>query len=136
MEIKLKGAGLWGSYGIQQGQSLIIFFFKTLIQLYFYFFYFFIFHSQYQRGYQSQQFWAVNLNMFAWGSYVLKKRNPFQNPQIATQIVFVSSPVIFFWLKYWKVYQRKDIFGFKLYVGLWGRYRLKQGVYLVIFFQQ
>ena len=48
----------------ETGESLAIFI-KILIQLYF-FVYFSIFDLLYQRGYQSQYFWTLNLKVLAY----------------------------------------------------------------------
>ena len=68
-----------------------------------------------------------------WGSYGLKQGNPLQNIKITNQIVFVFSPDLFFYLINQNGYQREDILRLNEYVGLWGKYRLKQGNSLFFF---
>ena len=68
-----------------------------------------------------------------WCRYILKQGKPLQNLKITNQIVFVLSPDLFFHLIYQKGYQRWDPLRLNEYVGLWGRYILKQGNTLYFF---
>ena len=129
--MKLKSVGLWGSYGLKQVNPLKIF--KTLIQLYLFclFIYFWLTVSKRvsKAIFFDIQFKSVGL----WRSYGLKQGNPFQNLKISNKIVFVLSPDLFFYLIHQKGYQRWDLLRLNEYVGLWGRYSLKQGSTLYFF---
>ena len=64
MENKFKSVGLWGSYDLKQGNPLQIFckHWSNCIC----FVHFSIFDLLYQRGYQRQYFWALNLKVLAY----------------------------------------------------------------------
>ena len=113
LEIKWKSAGIWGIYGLKQGNSLQ--FFKTLIQLYL-FYLFLYFDFLYQRGHQSKYFWTLNLKVLAYEAatawnrgqgntvYFFQKNNP---------IIFVTFISSFFDLLYQRGYQRWDLLEIK-----------------------
>ena len=59
-----KSAGLWGSYSLKQGNPLQ--FFSKHWSNFICFIYFYIFDLLYQRGYQRQYFWMLNLKVLAY----------------------------------------------------------------------
>ena len=120
-----KSAGLLVIYGLKQGNPLQ--FFKTLIHLnlFYLFLYFWLTVSKRlsKAIFRDIKFKSVGIR----GSYGPKKGNPLQNLKISNQIVFVLSPDLLLYLIYQKGYQRWDLLRLNEYVGLWGRYSLKQG---------
>ena len=64
MDIKWKSAGIWGSYGLKQGNPL--YFFSKHWSNCICFVYFSIFDLLYQRGYQRQYIWPLSLKGFAY----------------------------------------------------------------------
>ena len=59
-----KSTGIWGSYGLKQGNPLQ--FFSKHWSNCICFLYFFIFELLYQREYQRQYFWTLNLKVLAY----------------------------------------------------------------------
>ena len=89
LDIKFKSVGLWGSYGLKQGNPLQ--FFKTLIQLYLpsLFLYFWLTVS---KRVSKAIFLDNKFKIFGLlGSYGLKQGNPLQNINISNQIIFGST---------------------------------------------
>ena len=84
---KWKSAGLWGSYGMKQGNPLK--FIKTLIQLYLFYFFLYFWLTASKRVskaiFLDIKFKSVGL----WGSYSLKQGNILQFFQNTYPIVFV-----------------------------------------------
>ena len=113
------------------GESLTIF--KTLIQLYLFYLFIYFWITVSKRVsktiFLDIKFKSVGL----WGSYGLKQGNPLQNLKISNRIVFVLSSALLFYLLYQKDYQRWDLLRLNEYIGLWGRYSLKQGNPLYFF---
>ena len=126
MEIKWKKTvGLWGSYGLKQGNPLQ--FFKTLIQLYLFclFLYFWLTVSKRvsKAIFLDIKFKSVGLR----GSYGLKQGNTLQLFKTLIQL-YLFCIFLYFWLavskRVWKAIFLDITFKS---VGLWGRYGLKQG---------
>ena len=93
LDINFKSVGLWGSYGLKQGNPLQ--FFTTLIQLYLFYLFLYFWLTVSKRVskaiFLDMKFKSVGL----WGSYVLKQGNPLQNIKFSNQIIFGST----WWIK-------------------------------------
>ena len=125
MDIKLNSVGLWCRYGLKQGNPLQ--FFKTLIQSYLFYLFIYLWITVSKRVSKSILLDIKFKSVGLWVSYGLKQGNPLQNLKISNQIVFFLSPDLLFYLMYQIGYQRKDLLRLNEYIGLWGRYILKQG---------
>ena len=104
LEIKWKSVGLWGKYGLKQGNSLQ--FFKTLIQLYLFCLFLYFWLTVSKRVSKAIFLDIIFKSVGIWGSYGLKQGNPWQNIKLSNEIVFVLSPDSLFYLIYQKGYQR------------------------------
>ena len=82
LDITFKSVGLWGSYGLKQGNPLQ--FFKTLIQLYLFLYFWLTISKRLSKAiFLDIKFKSVGL----WGSYGPKQGNPLQNINISNQII-------------------------------------------------
>ena len=119
MEIKWKSVGLWGSYGLKQGNPLAIV--QKTHPNCICFVYFSIFDLLYQRGYQRQYFRTLHLKVLAYETAMAWNRG------IPGKILNFLIKLYLVLLNGSKCYQRWDLLKLNEYLGLQGRYSLKQG---------
>ena len=103
IEIKFKSVGLWGSYGLKQGNPLL--FFQNTDPIVFVLFISLFLTYYIKEGIKGNildiKFKSVGL----WGSYSLKQGNTLQNLNISNQIVYFLSHDLLFYIIYQKGYQ-------------------------------
>ena len=126
-DITFKSVGLWGRYGLKQGNPLQ--FFSKHWSNCICFVYFSIFDLLYQRGYQRQYFWTLHLKVLAYEVATAWNRGiPCKILNFLIQLYLLCS------FLYSLTYCIKQVINGKIFwrlndksVGLWGSYGLKQG---------
>ena len=104
LDIKFKSVGLWGSYGLKQGNPLKNL--KIAIQIVFVLSPNVLFYLMYQNGYQRWDILRLNVYVGLWSRYILEQDNPLYFFQNSNPILFVMFIYLFFNLLYQRGYHR------------------------------